>query len=189
MPSPATPRRLIVLDRDGVINRDSRDFIRRPAEWVPLPGSLEAIAALTHAGFEVVIASNQSGVGRGLFTAETLAAIHDRMRQAVEAGGGRIAGIYWCPHGPDDGCECRKPRPGLLRRIEADFGVSLAGVPAVGDSRQDLDAAWQVGARALLVRTGNGLETEGRLAPGEPVEVFADLAAVARTLVREVDAR
>lgn len=188
MPSPAPPRRLVVLDRDGVINRDSRDFIRSPAEWLPLPGSLEAIAALTRAGFDVVVASNQSGVGRGLFTAATLAAIHDRMRQAVEAAGGRIAGLYWCPHRPDEDCACRKPRPGLLRQIEAEYGLSLAGVPAVGDSRRDLEAAWQVGARAILVRTGNGPDTERGLAPGEPVEVFPDLAAVAAALVREVGA-
>jgi D-glycero-D-manno-heptose 1,7-bisphosphate phosphatase len=183
---PSTPhRRLVVLDRDGVINRDSVDFIRRPEEWLPLPGSLEAIAALSRAGFEVVVASNQSGVGRGLFTEATLAAIHRRMTAAVETAGGRLAGIYYCPHRPEDDCACRKPRPGLLRRIEADFATPLAGCPVIGDSRRDLEAAWTVGARAILVRTGNGVETEQRLSAAPPVEVYADLAAAARQLLEE----
>lgn len=180
----STPR-LVVLDRDGVINRESADFIRRPEEWLPLPGSVEAIADLTQAGFTLVVASNQSGVGRGLFSAATLTAIHERMSRTIEAAGGRLDGIYFCPHGPDDGCPCRKPRPGLLRQIEARYGLPLAGVPAVGDSVRDLEAAWQVGARAMLVRTGNGMETERRLQAGAQVEIFADLAAVAERLIAE----
>ena len=184
MPAPATTR-LVVLDRDGVINRESVDFIRRPEEWLPLPGSLEAIARLTRADFTVVVASNQSGVGRGLFSAATLGEIHGRMTRAVEAAGGRLDGIYFCPHRPEDGCECRKPRPGLLRQIEARYGVSLAGVPVVGDSYRDLEAAWSVGARAMLVRTGNGGETEGRLQDGAAVEIFPDLVAVAELLIGE----
>lgn len=176
---------LVVLDRDGVINRDSADFIRRPEEWLPLPGSIEAIADLSCAGFRVVVASNQSGVGRGLFSIETLGAIHQRMTQAVEGAGGRLAGIYFCPHRPDDGCDCRKPLPGLLRRIEADFGLSLAGRPAIGDSYRDLEAAWQVGARAMLVRTGNGGATAQRLGKDDAVEIFTDLAAAARQLIAE----
>jgi len=180
--------RLVVLDRDGVINRESPDFIRRPEEWVPLPGSLEAIAGLTRAGFRVVVASNQSGVGRGLFSAGTLAAIHDRMTKSIEAAGGRLDGIYFCPHGPDDGCNCRKPLPGLLRQIEAHYGSPLRGQPVIGDSQRDLEAAWRVGGRAILVRTGNGPETERRLAAGAPVEVFPDLAAVAAALIAETQA-
>jgi D-glycero-D-manno-heptose 1,7-bisphosphate phosphatase len=182
-----TQRRLVVLDRDGVINRESPDFIRTPDEWVPLPGSIEAIADLTRAGFAVVVASNQSGVGRGLFTADTLAAIHARMAHTIEAAGGRLAGIFVCPHRPEDACECRKPRPGLLQQIEADFGLTLRGQPAIGDSRRDLEAAWQVGARAILVRTGNGAQTEQGLEAGVVVEVFPDLAAAAALLIAECE--
>lgn len=179
----ATGARLVILDRDGVVNRESKDFIRSPAEWIPLPGALEAIAALTAGGFAVVVASNQSGVGRGLFTAATLAAIHAKMTAAVESAGGRLAGIFICPHAPEDGCECRKPKPGLLRQVAAAFGVSLVGVPAVGDSERDLRAAQAVGARAILVRSGNGRDTEARLAGAAGIEVFDDLAAVAAALL------
>lgn len=179
-----TNRNLVVVDRDGVINRESADFIRSPAEWSPLPGSLQAIADLTRAGFAVVVATNQSGVGRGLFSAETLADIHRKMTAAVEASGGRLAGIFVCPHAPGDGCDCRKPLPGLLRQIEAAFGVSLAGAPVVGDSERDIRAAQAVEARPILVRTGNGRATEALLAPGDGVEVFDDLAAAARSLIR-----
>lgn len=178
-------RRLVVLDRDGVINRESPDFIRSPAEWLPLPGSIRAIADLTRAGFTVVVATNQSGVGRGLFNTETLAGIHARMTSAVEAGGGRLAGIFVCPHRPDDACDCRKPRAGLMRQIEAHFGVSLHNAPAIGDSYRDLEAAWAVGARAILVRTGNGATTERQLVAGAAVEVLPDLAAAAALLVAE----
>ncbi len=186
MPAPPN-RRLVVLDRDGVINRESPDFIRSPADWVPLPGSIEAIGELTRAGFTVLVASNQSGVGRGLFSAGTLAAIHGRMTAAIEAAGGRLGGIYVCPHRPEDGCDCRKPRPGLLRQIAAEFGEPLAGVPVIGDSWRDLEAAWAVGARAILVRTGNGASAEARLrnGAGAEAEVYTDLAAAARALVAD----
>jgi D-glycero-D-manno-heptose 1,7-bisphosphate phosphatase len=174
--------RLVVLDRDGVINRESADFIRTPAEWVPLPGALQAVAQLHSCGFTVVVASNQSGVGRGLFTPATLAAIHRKMTAAVEAAGGKLSGIFVCPHAPGEDCDCRKPRPGLMRQIEVAFNCSLAGAPVVGDSERDLRAAQAVGARAILVRTGNGRETEARLA-GEPgIDVFDDLKAVATAL-------
>jgi D-glycero-D-manno-heptose 1,7-bisphosphate phosphatase len=179
------PARLIVLDRDGVINRESSHFIRSPAEWLPLPGSIQAIADLTAAAFSVVVATNQSGVGRGLFTAETLSAIHARMTGAIEVAGGRLAGIFVCPHRPEDGCECRKPRPGLMRQVEAHFGAPLRGQPVIGDSHRDLEAAWTVGGRAILVRTGNGAATEGRLVADAPVEVFTDLAAAAAALIAE----
>lgn len=184
-----TMTRVVVLDRDGVINRESPDFIRSPAEWIPLPGSVQAIADMTAAGFSVVVATNQSGVGRGLFTAKTLSAIHDRMTSTVEAAGGRLAGIFFCPHRPEDGCECRKPRAGLMRQIEARFGTSLRGQPLIGDSYRDLEAAWHVGARAILVRTGNGAATEGRLADSDEVTVFPDLAAAAAQLVSEIQER
>jgi D-glycero-D-manno-heptose 1,7-bisphosphate phosphatase len=178
---------VVVLDRDGVINHDSKDFIRTPAEWVPIAGSVEAIARLTRAGWLVVVATNQSGVGRGLITPESLTAIHARMTAAIEAAGGRLAGIFWCPHRPDEGCDCRKPAPGLFRQIEAALGRSIAGCPAVGDSARDLAAARAAGARAILVRTGNGSATAAALA--EPVETYGDLAAVADALLRETAVR
>lgn len=176
--------KLLVVDRDGVINKDSPDYIRTPDEWIPLPGSLEAIAALNRAEYEVVVATNQSGVGRGLFTAEVLAAIHRKMTAGVEAAGGRLAGIFFCPHAPEANCDCRKPRPGLLRQIETAFGCSLTGQPIVGDSERDLVAAQAVGGRAILVRTGNGRDTEARLKASSGIEVFDDLAAVAAALGR-----
>ncbi len=184
-PAPEKPAaKLVVVDRDGVINRESADFIRSPMEWEPLPGALQAIADLTGAGFTVVVATNQSGVGRGLFSAATLAEIHAKMTAAIETAGGRLAGIFVCPHAPEDGCDCRKPEPGLMRQVERAFGCRLAGQPVVGDSARDLQAAQAVEARAILVRTGNGRETEARLAPNSRVEVYDDLAEVARLLTR-----
>ena len=182
--APQKSLKLIVVDRDGVINHESAHFIRSPAEWIPLPGALQAIADLTRAGFEVVVATNQSGVGRGLFTAETLEAIHRKMTREIEAAGGKLSGIFVCPHSPEAQCDCRKPLPGLMRQIEAAFGQSLADQPVVGDSERDLRAARAVGARAILVRTGNGRETEARLAAREMPETFDDLAAVAASLKR-----
>jgi D-glycero-D-manno-heptose 1,7-bisphosphate phosphatase len=182
--------RLVVLDRDGVINRESPDFIRSPTEWVPIPGSLEAIAALTRGGFQVVVATNQSGVGRGLFTAAMLTTIHDHMRRQIEHAGGKLAGIFVCPHHPDECCECRKPRPGLLRQIERQFACSLAAQPVVGDSERDIRAAQAVGARSILVRTGNGREAEKMLRPDDRVQIFDDLAGVVRALLsRPADGR
>ncbi len=181
----STAVKLVVLDRDGVINRDSALFIRSPQEWQPLPGALEAIARLVHGGFQVVVASNQSGVGRGLFSAETLEAIHRRMCAAIESAGGRLAGIFICPHAPGEGCDCRKPLPGLLRQIERRFATRLEDMPVIGDSERDLQAAWAVGARAILVRTGNGRKTEARLSGQEKVEVYDDLAAAVHVLLDE----
>ncbi len=183
MTSPATLPALVVIDRDGVINRESSAFIRSPEEWQPLPGALDAIARLHRAGVPVVVATNQSGVGRGLFSAAMLEAIHRRMAVAVEAAGGALAGIFVCPHAPDAGCECRKPRPGLMHQIEAAFGRKLAGQPVIGDSERDLRAAQAVAARAILVRTGNGRDTEARLAASERLEVFDDLAAAVTALI------
>lgn len=179
---------LIVLDRDGVINQESADFIRCPEEWLPLPGSIQAIADLSRSGFDVVVATNQSGIGRGLFSLATLASIHGEMNRTVSAAGGHIAGIFFCPHHPTDHCECRKPLPGLMRRIESQWATSLQGRPMIGDSQRDLDAAGHVGGRAILVRTGNGAATEGQLAANASVEVFQDLAAAAAHLIREQQA-
>ena len=170
--------KLIVLDRDGVINVDSASFIKSPAEWKPIPGSLEGIARLHQAGYRVVVATNQSGVGRNLFDMDTLNAIHQKMHQAVAALGGRIDAIFYCPHTADANCDCRKPKAGMFERIAGCFNVDMAGVPAVGDSLRDLQAAEKVGAQPYLVLTGKGEKTrsEGKLPAG--TQVFPDLAAV-----------
>ena len=174
--------RLVILDRDGVINADSPDFIKSPAEWHALSGSLDAIARLCASGFTVVVATNQSGVGRGLFSAQTLEQIHDEMLRQVSEAGGHIAAVFVCPHTPDTGCDCRKPLPGLLRQIEQQFGTTLAGVPTIGDSPRDIAAALAVAARPILVRTGNGRQTEQQLTGPPRPEVFESLADVADAL-------
>lgn len=174
---------LVVLDRDGVINRDSAEFIKTADEWVPLSGSLEAIAALTRAGFTVVVATNQSGVGRGLISAAALREINNAMQKGIDRAGGQLAGIFICPHRPEDNCSCRKPRPGLLHQIEAQFGCSLKGRPVIGDSARDIEAAQAVGARPILVRTGNGSETERGFRGNSSVEIYDDLAAAAISLI------
>lgn len=177
-------RPLVMIDRDGVINEDSSEFVKSVAEWRPIPGSLEAIGALTRGGFRVAVVTNQSGVGRGLFSEETLAAIHAQMRAAVHDAGGDLAGIYYCPHHPDANCDCRKPKTALLRRLERDLGVSLEAVPLIGDRMSDVAAADAVGARAILVRTGGGAAT-ARALGARRVEVFDDLAAAARAILAE----
>lgn len=175
--------KLIILDRDGVINYDSPDFIKRPQEWNALPGSLESIARLSRAGWRVVVASNQSGIARRLFDMETLAAIHAKLRRELAEAGGAIDAMFVCPHGPEDECTCRKPRPGLFHDIARRYETSLEGVPAVGDSLRDLLAASLAGCAPILVRTGNGLRTleHGGLPAG--VQVYDDLAAVADALL------
>jgi D-glycero-D-manno-heptose 1,7-bisphosphate phosphatase len=173
---------LILLDRDGVINFDSDQYILTPDQWLPLPGSPEAIAALHAAGYRVVVVSNQSGIGRGLLSEVVLASIHEKMRRTIEAAGGRFSGIYYCPHGPDDGCDCRKPGIGLLRRIRQDFGCKLTGVPFVGDKLSDIEAAEAVHARPILVRSGDGRRTESVLGD-RTIEIYDDLAAVVRKLL------
>ena len=170
--------KLVILDRDGVINFDSEHFIKSPAEWKALPGSLEAIAKLTQAGFKVVVASNQSGIGRGLFDMDTLNAMHDKMHRGVQAAGGRIDAIFYCPHSADSNCTCRKPKPGMLERIGKCFNVNLNGIPAVGDSLRDLIAAAAVGAQPILVLTGKGKATHDKEELPEGTLVFADLAEV-----------
>ena len=178
-------RGLIILDRDGVINRDSREFVKNTGEWLPLPGSIGAIADLSKAGYTVTVASNQSGLARGLFNRNALRAMHRKLRRLVAAEGGRVDRIVVCPHGPGDNCRCRKPRPGLLWRLARHYGTSLDGVPVVGDSLRDLQAAAAAGATPLLVRTGNGSETAAKLPDDlRSVEVFDDLAAVAASLTR-----
>ena len=177
--------KLVILDRDGVINEDSREFIKTPEEWRALPGSVEAIAELTAGGFTVAVATNQSGLARGLLDETTLAAIHRKMVSAVMAAGGRIDAIHYCPHGPGDNCDCRKPRAGLLREIAARYDVDLHGVPAIGDSERDLEAARAVGARPLLVLTGRGRATLRALEGQHDLEVYDNLRAAARQLLTE----
>ena len=174
--------KLVILDRDGTINQDSAQYIKSPAEWKPIPGSLEAIARLTQGGWRVVVATNQSGIARGLFDMAALNAIHAEMHRAVGLAGGRIDAIFFCPHAADSGCECRKPKPGLLLDIASRMDVGLAEVPMVGDSLRDLEAAAAAGAKPYLVLTGKGKKTRdaGGLPPG--TQVFADLGAVAARL-------
>jgi D-glycero-D-manno-heptose 1,7-bisphosphate phosphatase len=173
---------LIILDRDGVINHDSDDFIKSPAEWEPIEGSLEAIARLNYAGYRVVVITNQSGIARGLFDVETLNRIHTKMRRMVTQVGGRIEAILFCPHGPDDECKCRKPLDGSFMELAHRLRINLDNVPSVGDSLRDIEAAQSVGAQPILVKTGKGERT---LAAGIPdgVPVYDDLAAVADALL------
>ena len=171
--------KLVILDRDGTINEDRDDYIKSPAECKPIPGSLEAIARLTQAGHRVVVATNQSGIGRGLFDTAALNAIHEALQRAVQQAGGRIDAIFFCPHADAAGCECRKPKPGMLLEIGRRLNVPLEGVPMVGDALRDLQAAAAAGARPVLVLTGKGRKTQaaGGLPPG--TEIYPDLAAFA----------
>ena len=146
--------KLVILDRDGTINADSDDFVKTPEEWIPLPGALEAIARLNHDGWHVVIASNQSGLGRGLFDVASLNAIQTKMHKMLAAVGGRVDAVFYCPHSPEESCTCRKPLPGLFEQIGARFGIPLKGVPTAGDSLRDLQAGAAAGCEPHLVLTG-----------------------------------
>jgi D-glycero-D-manno-heptose 1,7-bisphosphate phosphatase len=183
--------KLVILDRDGTINVESDDFVKSPDEWMPLPGSLEAIARLNHAGWHVVIASNQSGLGRGLFDVGALNAMHAKMHKLLAAQGGRIDAVFYCPHAPDDTCRCRKPKPGLFEQIGERYGIELKGVPCVGDSRRDLEAGSAAGCEPHLVLTGKGSMYRGEALPEtfppgtlvhEDLGAFAD-ALIARSAV------
>ena len=175
--------KLVILDRDGVINYDSDQYIKSPAEWRPIPGSIEANARLNQNGYHVAVATNQSGIGRGLFDMATLNAINDKMMELVFRQGGRIDALFFCPHTAAEECNCRKPRTGMLEEIAARFHTDLKGVPSIGDSLKDLQAAEQVGAQPILVLTGKGQGT--REAGGLPKKtiVFADLAEASRHIV------
>ena len=175
--------KLIVLDRDGVINHDSDEFIKSPDEWKPIPGSLEAIARLTQLGYHVVVATNQSGVGRGLFDMDTLNAIHDKMSKSVAHAGGRIDAVFFCPHTNGDECECRKPKAGMLIDIANRFNTDPEGLPVVGDALRDLQAAVAVGAQPILVLTGKGKKTQADPNLPKNTRIFANLAAVAESFI------
>lgn len=175
--------KLIILDRDGVINQDSDQFIKNPEEWKPIPGSLDAIARLNHAGYRVVVASNQSGIGRGLFDMGALNAINDKMYRALAQVGGRIDALFYCPHAAEADCDCRKPKPGMFLDIAQRFNVDLAGVPSVGDSLRDLQAAAAAGAQPMLVLTGKGAKTKSEDGLPDNTMLFANLAEAVRHIV------
>ena len=180
--------KLVILDRDGTINQDSDDFIKSPEEWIPLPGALEAIARLNHAGWQVVVASNQSGLGRGLFDMATLNAMHAKMNKHLSAVGGRIDAVFFCPHGPDDKCQCRKPLPGLFEQIGERLGMDLKGTHVVGDSLRDLLAGVAVGCTPHLVHTGKGAAFQGQPLPTtfpSHTQTHADLAGFVDWLLDE----
>jgi len=175
--------KLIILDRDGVINYDSDQFIKSPEEWKPIPGSLEAIGRLSQADYRVVVATNQSGVGRGLFDMAMLNSIHDKMCKAAAHAGGRIDAVFFCPHAADADCNCRKPKSGMIEDIAARYNTNLEGVPAIGDSLRDLEAVVRLGAQPVLVLTGKGVKTQAWGGLPQGTLVYPDLAAAVTTLV------
>ena len=182
--------KLVILDRDGVINKDSANFIKKPNEWIPIPGSLEAIALLNQAGFRVALATNQSGISRGLFDMVTLNAIHDKMHKALSQIGGRIDALFYCPHSADEHCECRKPKTGMIEDIGLRFSTQLKNVPGVGDSLRDLQAFANAGCQPILVRTGKGEETLANSKQADKALppntwVCADLADAAHCIISE----
>ena len=174
--------KLLILDRDGVINYDSDAYIKSVEEWIPLPGSIEAIAQLSKAGWTVAVATNQSGIARGYYDIATLDAMHARLRTLVAEQGGEVGLVVYCPHGPDEGCDCRKPKPGMLKIISEHYKVPLAGIWFVGDSLGDLEAAKAVDSQPVLVKTGKGDKTQAKNLPVGTL-IFDDLAAVAAELI------
>jgi D-glycero-D-manno-heptose 1,7-bisphosphate phosphatase len=178
------PMKLVILDRDGVINQDSDTFIKTPDEWIPIPGSLEAIARLNQADYRVVVATNQAGIARGMFNIMALNAIHQKMHAAALSVGAEIDAVFFCPHAQDDNCDCRKPKPGMLHTIAKRYDVSLKGLPLIGDSLRDLQAGFVVGCAPYLVLTGKGEKTreKGGLPPG--TTSYPNLAAVVDHLLK-----
>lgn len=179
---------LVILDRDGVINEDSAEYIKSIDEWHPIAGSIDAIARLSKHGFTVAVATNQSGLGRGLFTLDDLEAMHQRMCEMVETAGGHIAGIFYCPHKPEDNCACRKPKSGLIDAIEREFNTSARGAWLIGDTQRDLEAGLSKHCVPVLVLTGKGTLTQKQLAANtdpqwSDLRIFADLAAAADALI------
>lgn len=179
--------KLVIIDRDGVINEDSDHYIKSADEWCPIPGSIEAIAALSKAGYKIAVATNQSGISRGLFDEATLAEMHEKLHTLVEAQGGRIDGIFICIHHPDDNCQCRKPRTGLLEQIEEEFGMALGQCWFIGDSEKDLDCALAKGCQPVLVLTGKGQGTLTGLSPEKKAQchLFNDLRTAGAALLCE----
>lgn len=176
--------KMVILDRDGVINHDSDDYIKSPDEWLPIDGSLEAIKRIKKAGYLVTVASNQSGIGRGLFSLETLQDMHDKFTGLLAQRGTQVDGIFFCPHRPNDNCVCRKPKPGLLLQIAQQFRINLKETVFVGDSFSDIQAARMAGAIPALVQTGKGMRTIEKYGFFEDTRVYTDLAHFARELIR-----
>lgn len=179
--------KLVILDRDGVINHDSDNYIKSVDEWLPIDGSIEAIARLSQSGYRIAIASNQSGLARGLFQPADLAAIHQRLISLVASAGGKVTGIFYCPHHPDDDCRCRKPKTGLIDDIERVFGISAVGSFFIGDSIKDLQAGSAKRCQPVLVKTGKGQNTLRQLQdqPIDNVRIFDNLAEAATFIVKQ----
>ena len=180
--------KLVILDRDGVINYDSDEYIKSVDEFIPIPGSLEAIARLSRAGYQVVVATNQSGIGRGYFSEDTLQQMHAKLHSLLKAVGGKIDAIYFCPHSPQDECDCRKPKPGLLKQILNHYKAEADEVPVIGDSIRDLQSALAVGAKPILVKTGKGERSIAKLHedPGlKDVPIFDDLSAAVDHIINQ----
>jgi|TARA_Y100000310_G_scaffold335006_2_gene416037 D-glycero-D-manno-heptose 1,7-bisphosphate phosphatase len=178
----AAGMKLVILDRDGVINHDSPEYIKTPEEWLPIEGSLEAIANLHEHGFTVCVATNQAGIGRGLYSLQDLERIHSKMLQAVADAGGKITAVFYCPHHPSDDCACRKPRPGLIHQLADQLKVSVAGVPLVGDKLTDIQAGMAAGCKPILVETGSGRLALDKL-PNPGIPVYPDLAGAAAAII------
>lgn len=186
MQLPGETTRWIILDRDGVINRDSENFIKNADEWIPIEGSIEAIGQLSRAGFRIVVITNQSGVGRGLFDLNALNAMHKKMHSLVQQAGGKLEGVFYCPHAPDDNCACRKPEIALFNQVEEKFATSLTGAYAVGDSRRDLEAAIKKQCKPVLVLTGKGKKTQTQLNSldqHQRITIFSNLHEFAENLL------
>jgi D-glycero-D-manno-heptose 1,7-bisphosphate phosphatase len=177
--------KIVILDRDGVINQDSVHYIKAPNEWIPIPDSLEAIARLNQHGFNVIIATNQSGIGRGLFDIETMNAVNSKMLDLLAQVGGHIDAIFYCPHTEDANCKCRKPKSGMLEEISIRYGVSLKNVPAIGDASRDLEAYNSIGAQPILVKTGKGEETFEANAYPKKTWIFNNLSEVVDRIIKD----
>ena len=184
--------KLVILDRDGTINQDSDEYVKSADEWIPMPGALEAIARLNHAGWHVVVASNQSGLGRGLFDVAALNAMHTKMHKLLAAAGGRIDAVFYCPHSPEETCNCRKPQSGLFEQIGERYGMHLKGIHSVGDTLRDLQAGAAVGCQPHLVLTGKGEKLKGQALPAdypEGTRVHDDLGAFADWLLTQPESQ
>lgn len=184
-----TPPKLIILGRDGILNYFRDDHVKAPEEWKPIPGAMDAVARLNHAGWHAVVATNQSGIGRGMIDMASLNAVHAHMMKVLSSHGGRIDAVFFCPHVPEDHCDCRKPLPGLMKQIGQRYGVALADVPMVCDNPRDLEAAHAAGCRPHLVRSGRAAALDDAslaewLAVAPDTRVHADLAAFADHLLR-----
>lgn len=179
--------KLVILDRDGVINADGDPIVQSPDEWHPLPGSLEAIARLTQADYQIAVATNQSGIVRNILSIDTLHSIHQKMQQSVREAGGQIDVVVFCPHSDANECECRKPMPGMLYQIQQRLNVDLTSVPVIGDSLRDMQAAMAANARPVLVKTGKGRKTQERHKL-EHIPCFDDLASFVDDLLTDKQA-